>query len=325
MRLLDFERPLYDIEKRLEELRKLLKTRPDLADEIRELEARAKRIRQKIYANLTPWQIVQVARHADRPHALDYIQGMATDFLELHGDRYYGDDPAIVAGLIQVEDQRWVVVGEEKGRDVKERVHRNFGMPNPEGYRKAERMFRLADKFGLPIVTLIDTPGAFPGIEAEERGQSRAIATAIQTMLEVRVPIVAVVIGEGGSGGALAIGVGNRVLMLEYAIYSVISPEGCAAILWKDGAQAPKAAEVLRLTSRDLHRLGVVDEVIPEPPGGAHRNPEEAIQRVKEAVLRHLADLQNLSPEEVLAHRRQRFLRFGEFVEARSDSADPAL
>ncbi len=313
MRLLDFERPLYDIEKRLEELRKLLKTRPDLADEIRELEARAERIRQKIYANLTPWQIVQVARHADRPHALDYIQGMATDFLELHGDRYYGDDPAIVAGLIQVEDQRWVVVGEEKGRDVKERVHRNFGMPNPEGYRKAERMFRLADKFGLPIVTLIDTPGAFPGIEAEERGQSRAIATAIQTMLEVRVPIVAVVIGEGGSGGALAIGVGNRVLMLEYAIYSVISPEGCAAILWKDGAQAPKAAEVLRLTSRDLHRLGVVDEVIPEPPGGAHRNPEEAIQRVKEAVLRHLADLQNLSPEEVLAHRRQRFLRFGEF------------
>ena len=313
MRLLDFERPLYDIEKRLEELRKLLHTRPDLADEIRELEARAERIRQKIYANLTPWQIVQVARHADRPHALDYIQGMATDFLELHGDRYYGDDPAIVAGLIQVEDQRWVVVGEEKGRDVKERVHRNFGMPNPEGYRKAERMFRLADKFGLPIVTLIDTPGAFPGIEAEERGQSRAIATAIQTMLEVRVPIVAVVIGEGGSGGALAIGVGNRVLMLEYAIYSVISPEGCAAILWKDGAQAPKAAEVLRLTSRDLHRLGVVDEVIPEPPGGAHRNPEEAIQRVKEAVLRHLADLQNLSPEEVLAHRRQRFLRFGEF------------
>ncbi len=313
MRLLDFERPLYDIEKRLEELRKLLHTRPDLADEIRELEARAERIRQKIYANLTPWQIVQVARHADRPHALDYIQGMATDFLELHGDRYYGDDPAIVAGLIQVEDQRWVVVGEEKGRDVKERVHRNFGMPNPEGYRKAERMFRLADKFGLPIVTLIDTPGTFPGIEAEERGQSRAIATAIQTMLEVRVPIVAVVIGEGGSGGALAIGVGNRVLMLEYAIYSVISPEGCAAILWKDGAQAPKAAEVLRLTSRDLHRLGVVDEVIPEPPGGAHRNPEEAIQRVKEAVLRHLADLQNLSPEEVLAHRRQRFLRFGEF------------
>ncbi len=313
MRLLDFERPLYDIEKRLEELRKLLHTRPDLADEIRELEARAERIRQKIYANLTPWQIVQVARHADRPHALDYIQGMATDFLELHGDRYYGDDPAIVAGLIQVEDQRWVVVGEEKGRDVKERVHRNFGMPNPEGYRKAERMFRLADKFGLPIVTLIDTPGAFPGIEAEERGQSRAIATAIQTMLEVRVPIVAVVIGEGGSGGALAIGVGNRVLMLEYAIYSVISPEGCAAILWKDGAQAPKAAEVLRLTSRDLHRLGVVDEVIPEPPGGAHRNPEEAIQRVKEAVLRHLADLQNLSPEEVLAHRRQRFLWFGEF------------
>ena len=313
MRLLDFERPLYDIEKRLEELRKLLHTRPDLADEIRELEARAERIRQKIYANLTPWQIVQVARHADRPHALDVVQGMATDFLELHGDRYYGDDPAIVAGLIQVEDQRWVVVGEEKGRDVKERVHRNFGMPNPEGYRKAERMFRLADKFGLPIVTLIDTPGAFPGIEAEERGQSRAIATAIQTMLEVRVPIVAVVIGEGGSGGALAIGVGNRVLMLEYAIYSVISPEGCAAILWKDGAQAPKAAEVLRLTSRDLHRLGVVDEVIPEPPGGAHRNPEEAIQRVKEAVLRHLADLQNLSPEEVLAHRRQRFLRFGEF------------
>ncbi len=315
MRLLDFERPLYDIEKRLEELKRLLDQRPDLAEEIQDLEARAERIRQKIYANLTPWQIVQVARHADRPHALDYIHGMATDFLELHGDRYFGDDPAIVGGLIQVEDQRWVVVGEEKGRDVKERVHRNFGMPNPEGYRKAERLFRLADKFGLPIVTLIDTPGAFPGIEAEERGQSRAIATAIQTMLEVKVPIVAVVIGEGGSGGALAIGVGNRVLMLEYAIYSVISPEGCAAILWKDGAEAPRAAEVLRLTSRDLYRLGVVDEVVPEPPGGAHRHPAETIQRVKEALLRHLAELRSLSPEEVLQDRRQRFLRFGEFEE----------
>ncbi len=311
MKLLDFERPIFEIERRLQELRKLIPQHPELEEEIRLLETQAQRIREKIYSNLTRWQIVQIARHPDRPHAHDYIERMTEDFMELHGDRYFGDDPAIIAGIGKIEGESVVIIAEEKGADTRDRIRRNFGMPNPEGYRKGERLMALAEKFKLPILTLVDTPGAYPGIGAEERGQARAIATSIARMLNTRTPIVTVILGEGGSGGALAIAVGDVVLALQYSIYSVISPEGCAAILWKDGKLADRAAEVLKLTAQDLLEFDVVDEVIPEPMGGAHWHPQEAIDRVKEAVLRHLQRLRQVPIPDLLTSRHERYLRYG--------------
>ncbi len=311
MKLLDFERPIYEIEQRLNELKKLIPKHPELEEEIKVLEKQALRLRKKIYSNLTRWQIVQIARHPDRPHAMDFIEQMSEDFLELHGDRYFGDDPAIIAGLAKIEGERFAIIAEEKGRDTRDRIKRNFGMPNPEGYRKGERIMQLAEKFKLPLLTLVDTPGAYPGIGAEERGQARAIATSIARMLDTKVPIITVIIGEGGSGGALAIAVGDRVLALQYSIYSVISPEGCAAILWRDSAHAQEAAEVLKLTAPDLKGYGVVDQIVPEPLGGAHWNPKEAIEATKSAILQNIAELKKIPPDELLKKRHQRYLKYG--------------
>lgn len=311
MKLLDFERPIYEIEQRLKDLKKLIQKHPELEEEIKVLEKQALNLRQKIYSNLSRWQIVQIARHPDRPHAMDFIEQMTEDFIEIHGDRYFGDDPAMVTGIAKIEDERFAIIAEEKGRDTRERIKRNFGMPNPEGYRKGERIMQLAEKYKLSLLTLVDTPGAYPGIGAEERGQARAIATSISRMLSTKVPIITVIIGEGGSGGALAIAVGDIVLALQYSIYSVISPEGCAAILWRDSAHASEAAEVLKLTAEDLKEFGVVDHVIPEPLGGAHWNSKETIEATKSAILLFSAELKKVSLEEILNKRRQRYLKYG--------------
>lgn len=316
--LLDFERPLHDLQRRIEELKALAQERPELQEEVRQLEEQAARIRRKIYARLTPWQVVQVARHPDRPHAMDYIRQIFSDFVEFHGDRLFGDDPAIITGFATLEGIRLVLVAQEKGRDTKEKLHRNFGMPHPEGYRKAIRAVQLAQKFGLPVVSLVDTPGAYPGIGAEERGQFRAIAESIRTFLSASVPTVAVIIGEGGSGGALAIAATDRVYAMQYAIYSVISPEGCAAILWRDGKRAPEAAEALKLTAQDLLELGVIDGIVPEPLGGAHWAPEEAAKNLKEALVQALSELLPLPQGELLRRRRERYLSFGVFSESAS-------
>jgi len=281
MYLLDFEKPIYEIERKIDELKALVEEHPELKHELEELQKRAERIKARVYANLTRWQKVQLARHPDRPHARDYISGMVDDFVELHGDRNFRDDPSIITGIGKVEGIKVAIVAEEKGRDVEERVYRNFGMPHPEGYRKAKRIMGLADKFGLPIISLVDTPGAYPGIGAEERGQAMAIAENLKYMLQLKTPIVVAVIGEGGSGGALAIAVGDVLLAMQFSIYSVISPEGCAAILWRNGKLASRAAEALKLTADDLYELGIVDEIVPEPPGGAHRDPVTAIANLK--------------------------------------------
>lgn len=289
-----------------------------------ELSDKARALKQEIFNSLSRWQIVQVARHPERPFTLDYVGALFGDFEELHGDRGFADDPAIVGGLGRLGARRVMLVGHQKGRTTQENVTRNFGMPRPEGYRKALRLMRVAERFGLPVITFIDTPGAFPGLDAEERGQSQAIAEALEGMAALRVPILSVVIGEGGSGGALAIGVGNRVMMLEHATYSVISPEGCASILFKDAVHAPKAADALRLTARDLVELEVVDEAIREPLGGAHRSPEEAARHLGEALERHLVALEGLSPEALVADRYQRFRKLGEVLErAPAEVAEP--
>jgi len=311
---LEFEKPLLDLEAKIAELR--ASAEPMAArDEISRLEERLRRLREKVYANLTPWQRAQLARHPKRPHALDLIGLLMEDFIELHGDRLYGDDKALVGGLARFDGQSVVVAGQQKGRDTRENIQRNFGMPHPEGYRKALRLMKLAEKFGKPLFTFIDTPGAYPGIGAEERGQAEAIARNLREMAALRIPIVAVVAGEGGSGGALAIGVGDRVLMLEHAIYSVISPEGCAAILWGDASKAPEAAELLRLTAPDLLRLGVVDEIVPEPVGGAHHNWEETAARLRRALRDHLQALKAKSPDELLRERYEKFRKIGAFEE----------
>src|SRR5499433_1636985 len=309
---LDFERPLVEIEQRLSELR-ASPSPPSARDEIGKLEERLRRLQQKIYGSLTPWQRAQIARHPKRPHTLDFIRLLLEDFVELHGDRVYGDDKAIVGGLARFEAEPVVVIGHQKGRDTRENIARNFGMPHPEGYRKALRLMRLADKFGAPIIALIDTPGAYPGIGAEERGQAEAIAHNLREMAALAVPIVCVVTGEGGSGGALAIGVGNRVLMLEYAIYSVISPEGCAAILWSDVTKAPEAAGLMRVTAPDLLRLGVIDGVIPEPVGGAHRDWEETAANLRGALREHLRQLRGKPTADLVEDRHARFRRIGVF------------
>jgi acetyl-CoA carboxylase carboxyl transferase subunit alpha len=314
---LPFEKPMLDLEARIRDMRAYADEQQlDMTEEIALLEHRLATLTRDTFANLSRWQRVQVARATGRPTALDYLDGVVDDFSELHGDRTLGDDPAVVGGLARLGDYGVVVVAQQKGRDTKENIHRNFGMAHPSGYRKAMRLFDLADKFALPVLTLIDTPGAYPGIAAEEQGQAWVIAESIQRMSRLRVPAVSVVIGEGGSGGALAIGVANRVLMLEHAIYSVISPESCAAIRWRDAAQAPLAAEALRLTAPDLLDQGVVDEIVPEPLGGAHRDPAGAVAAVKDAVVRAFGELVEMSGDALLRQRRDRFRRLGRFTVA---------
>ena len=310
--MLEFEKPISELEGKVKELRHLNNGSDlDLADEIARLEARAEKLLRQTYAKLTPWQKTQVARHPERPHFSRYITALLEDYTPLAGDRVFGDDRAIQGGLARFRSRSVVVIGHEKGTDTDGRVRHNFGMANPEGYRKAVRLMQLAERFGLPVITLVDTPGAYPGIGAEERGQAEAIARAIETCLQVAVPLVGVIIGEGGSGGAVALAVADRVLMLEHAVYSVISPEGCAAILWRSGDQAPAAAEAMRLTAQDLHELGVVDQIIPEPLGGAHRAPDEAIAAVGDALEQALAPLLVLSGAELRHRRRQKFLGMG--------------
>jgi acetyl-CoA carboxylase carboxyl transferase subunit alpha len=307
------ERELEAAEREITELKRITHTNQglDLARQIGVLEQRAEALRTAIASNPTPWQTVQIARHPERPKIGEYVAGLMTDFVELHGDRAFRDDPAIVAGLGFVDGRTTVVIGHAKGRDTRENIARNFGMPNPEGYRKAVRLMHLAAKLHAPVVTLIDTPGAFPGKEAEERGQSEAIAKALIEMARLRAPTIAVITGEGGSGGALAIGVGDVVLMLERAVYSVISPEGCAAILWRDGARGREAARALRLTARDLLEFGIVDEIVPEPEGGAHRHPDQVVAAVASAVRRHLTALTARPLETLLRTRYEKFRRIG--------------
>jgi acetyl-CoA carboxylase carboxyl transferase subunit alpha len=314
---LEFEKPIAELERQIEELRRLAGQRSlDVQREIAPLEERLAELRSEIYRNLTPFQRVQVARHPRRPYALDYLNTIFSDWVELHGDRLFRDDPAIVSGLARLDGRSVVVIGQQKGRDTKENLKRNFGMPHPEGYRKALRLMKLAERFRMPVITLIDTPGAYPGLGAEERGQAEAIARNLEEMARLKTPILACIIGEGGSGGALALGVADRVLMLENAVYSVISPEGCAAILWKDSAQRERAAEALRLTAPDLLRLGLIDEIVPEPPGGAHADPDAAAEALSRALIRCLSELADTPAERLLAGRAQKFLRMGKFEEA---------
>jgi acetyl-CoA carboxylase carboxyl transferase subunit alpha len=315
---LDFEKPVVELQEKLDELKRHPETHAleiQIEDEIRQIEKKLEETRKHIFSNLTAWQRVQLARHPRRPYSLDYIQQVFSEFSELHGDRLFADDRAIVGGFARLDDHRVMVIGTQKGRDTKENILRNFGSAHPEGYRKALRLMRLADKFDLPIVTLIDTAGAYPGVGAEERHIAEAIAVNLREMMVFQVPSIAVVIGEGGSGGALGIGVTDRVLILENAYYSVISPEGCAAILWKDRSAAAKAAEALRITARDLFELGLVDEIVPEPLGGAHNGFAEMATTLKARLLAHLTQLQRMSANERLEQRYAKFRGFGRFVE----------
>ncbi len=316
---LDFEKPVLELEQRIQQLRDQAGAQgPEARDVLQDLERKAEALRREIYANLSPFQRVQLARHPRRPYTLDYIERCFSDWMELHGDRHFADDPAVVAGPAFIDGRPVMVIGQQKGRDTKENLMRRFGMPNPEGYRKALRLMQTAERFRMPIVTLVDTPGAYPGLGAEERGQAEAIAVNLREMARFGVPVITVIIGEGGSGGALAIAVADRVLMFENAIYSVISPEGCASILWRDGKKSPLAAEALKLTAGDLARLGVIDGVLPEPLGGAHRDPEAAAATLKEAVLRHLDELSGVSPLELVRGRLGRYRAMGVFHEGSS-------
>jgi acetyl-CoA carboxylase carboxyl transferase subunit alpha len=313
---LSFEKKIIEIENKIAELKRLsIGEEVDFSEEIRKLEKKASVLTQEIFSKLTDWERTQVARHPNRPYFLDYISRITTDFIELHGDRHFGDDKAIVGGLAKLDGRSVVFIGHQKGRTTKENIVRNFGMPHPEGYRKALRLMKLAEKFKKPIITMIDTPGAYPGIGAEERGQAEAIAVNLLEMSKLQVPILVVIIGEGGSGGALALGVGNRVLMLENSIYSVISPEGCAAILWEDQTKAPEAAERLCLTANHLMALGVIDEIVKEPLGGAHKNYDEMASILREALKRHLKELDLFTPEELVEQRYQKFRAMGVFEE----------
>jgi acetyl-CoA carboxylase carboxyl transferase subunit alpha len=309
---LDFEKPIAELEMRVAELRETASIGDiDIDAEIGRLEAKAAKLLRDTYAKLTPWQKAQVARHAERPHFKDYVAGIADDFLPLSGDRAFGDDPAVIGGFARIDGRRVLLIGHEKGDDTASRLKHNFGMAKPEGYRKAIRLMRLADQFGLPVVSLVDTPGAFPGVQAEERGQAEAIARSTEQCLALKVPMVAVIVGEGGSGGAVAIAAANRVLMFEHAIYSVISPEGCASILWRTSDKAAEAAEAMKITASDLQALGVVDRIVPEPLGGAHRDPEAAVGALKGAILEELEGCSALGPEELLSQRRAKFLAIG--------------
>lgn len=314
--LLEFEKPLRELEKQLDALhQQSLENNIDMSAELGTIEAKIDRTRREIYSSLTPWQRVQVARHPKRPYALDYVAALCTDFQELHGDRQFKDDQALIGGTAFFDGRAVMIVAQQKGRDTKENILRNFGMPQPEGYRKALRLMKLAEKFGLPVLSFIDTPGAFPGVESEARHVSEAIAVNLREMAMLTVPSLAVIVGEGGSGGALGIGVTDRVLIFENSYYSVISPEGCAAILWKDRANAPRAAEALKLNAANLKELGVVDEVIPEPLGGAHNDPAAAAASLKDAFKRHLDELVKKSPEKLLDDRYDRYRELGRYRE----------
>ena len=317
LKFLDFEQPIAELEAKIEELRYVGDdSEVNINEEVTRLKSKSETLTKGIFAKLNPWQIARVARHESRPYTMDYLRVIAPDFQELHGDRMYADDPAIVGGVGRISGRALMIIGHQKGRDTKERVRRNYGMPKPEGYRKAQRLMRLAEKFSLPVVTFIDTPGAYPGVGAEERGQSEAIAQSLYLMSALKTPIISVVIGEGGSGGALAIGVSDRLLMLQYAIYSVISPEGCASILWKSAEKAEVAADAMRITAPSLSEFGLVDEVLTEPLGGAHRNPAEMAEVIRNAVLKNLDELDGLSIELLLEQRQQRLAGFGQFKEA---------
>ncbi len=316
LKFLDFEQPIAELEAKIRELRNVqFDNNINISDALKQLEDRSLALTQSIFADLSDWQISQVSRHPGRPYTLDYVEHLFTDFHELHGDRAFADDPAIVCGLARLEGQPVMVIGHQKGRDTKEKIYRNFGMPRPEGYRKALRLMKMAERFGLPIITLIDTPGAYPGIGAEERGQSEAIARNLFEMTTLKTPIICTIIGEGGSGGALAIGVGDRLIMLEYSTYSVISPEGCAAILWKSPEKAQLAAEAMGITSDRIREQGFLDEVVREPLGGGHRDFQMIADNLKEVLLRHLAELKQHSIDDLLEKRYQRIMDFGVFEE----------
>lgn len=316
---LEFEKPIVELQNQIDELKKMAeKQQLTVGDEIAPLEKRLADLRVEIYRNLSPLQRVLVARHKDRPFTLDYVRLILTDFIELHGDRAFRDDAAIVGGWARLDGETVMIIGQQRGRDTKENLRRNFGMPHPEGYRKALRLMKLAEKFQVPVLTFIDTPGAWAGLGAEERGQSEAIARNLLEMSQLQVPIVATVIGEGGSGGALALGVADRVLMMENAVYSVITIEGCAAILWKDGkspAMKERAASALRITAQDLYELRVIDEIVPEPPGGAHANHEETAQVLQQALMRNLEELRKYKPDKLVRRRREKYLRMGQYAE----------
>jgi acetyl-CoA carboxylase carboxyl transferase subunit alpha len=314
---LDFEQPIAELEARIDELRFVQDdSAVDISEEISRLQKKSQALTKEIYSKLSPWQVAQVARHPQRPYTLDYVGALFADFQELHGDRSFADDPSIVGGLARFNGQPMMVIGHQKGRDTKEKIHRNFGMPRPEGYRKAMRLMRLAERFGLPVLTFVDTPGAYPGIGAEERGQAEAIGRNLYVMAELRVPVVSTIIGEGGSGGALAVAVGDVVMMLQYATYSVISPEGCASILWKSAEMAPEAAETLGITASRLKTLGLIDKIVNEPLGGAHRDHAAAAQSLKKALQDALRGLADKSPAELVEARFERLMSYGRFKEA---------
>ncbi|HEX9165693.1 MAG TPA: acetyl-CoA carboxylase carboxyltransferase subunit alpha [Gemmatimonadales bacterium] len=315
--VLDVEKPIQDLDRQIEELRRLGgESGLDVDAELRLLEAKLATMRQEVYGNLTPMQRVLIARHPRRPYTQDYLDGVFTDFIELHGDRLFRDDPAIIGGWARLAGHTVMVIGHQKGRDTRENIRRNFGMAHPEGYRKALRLMRLAERFKAPVITLVDTPGAYPGLGAEERGQAEALATNIMEMAVLETPIICAVIGEGGSGGALALGVADRVLMFENSVYSVISPEGCAAILWKDASQRERAAEALKLTAADLKRLELIDEIVPEPLGGAHQDPEAAGEALRATLIRQLGELRKVRPEKLVKRRIEKYGAMGIFAEA---------
>ncbi|MFA5089028.1 MAG: acetyl-CoA carboxylase carboxyltransferase subunit alpha [Candidatus Omnitrophota bacterium] len=314
MLILDFEKPIIELETKVNELKNFGSSKKiSLTPEIKKLEQKLEKMRAEIYSNLTSWQRIQIARHPSRPYSFDYIHMIATDFVELHGDRLFADDLALIAGFAKIDEKKVMVIGHQKGRDTKENVMRNFGCAHPEGYRKAMRLMQMAEKFRLPVVIFIDTPGAYPGIGAEERGQAQAIAANLRDMMMISTPIVATVIGEGGSGGALGIGIADKVCILQNAYYSVISPEGCASILWRNSVKAPEAANALKLTAEDLLKFGIIDEIVPEPLGGAHRNPDEVAESLKGVILKHLKELSALSKDDLLESRYKRFRKIGEF------------
>ncbi len=317
LNFLDFEQPIAELEAKIEELRRVGDDNQiNIQDEIAHLQKKSRALTESVFSSLTPWQISQLARHPQRPYTLDYVKRCCDEFQELHGDRAFGDDPAIVGGLARMAERAVVVIGHQKGRDTKEKIHRNFGMPRPEGYRKALRLMDLAERFHLPILTFIDTPGAYPGVGAEERGQSEAIARNLMVMAGLRTPILCTVVGEGGSGGALAVGVGDRLVMLQYSTYSVISPEGCASILWKSAEKAQLAAEAMAITSDRLKEQGLIDEIVPEPLGGAHRDPGAMAEALKQALIRNLDAVSAQPLDELVAARYQRLMSLGRFKEA---------
>lgn len=320
---LEFEKSLVELEEKIDELKSFTDTKKmNLSTEIEQMEKKADKLRHQIYSTLTPWQIVQISRHPMRPHALDYMNQCFEDFVEMHGDRAFIDDRAMIGGVAWLEGRPVMVIGTQKGKDTKENLVHNFGLPLPEGYRKALRLMKFAEKFNMPVITLVDTAGAFPGLEGEERGVAEAIARNLREMSLLRVPIIVVIIGEGGSGGALGIGVGDRVLMLSHSSYTVITPEGCAAILWKDRNQAPKASEILKLTAQDLKRLEIIEDVIQEPLGGAHRNHEQVLRDTKQAIIRHLEELSKLDTETLLNQRYEKYRNIGFYDPVVADQSD---